>query len=142
MLAQLLLNLLLNANDAIRARYGTGNAAEGRIKITVKRRNKLAVINVEDNGVGIPSSGLLKIFDPLYTTKAPEDGTGLGLSVSYGIVSDLGGVLRAKSNRNGARFTIELPLADPAVAQAFLPIFSQQKHVPEHKCRVAIVRLR
>jgi C4-dicarboxylate-specific signal transduction histidine kinase len=115
LLEQVLLNLLLNANDAIRARYGTGNAAEGRIKITVKRRNKLAVINVEDNGVGIPSNVLLRIFDPFYTTKAPKDGTGLGLSISYGIVSDLGGVLRAKSNRSGAHFTIELPLADPAV---------------------------
>jgi PAS domain S-box-containing protein len=114
LLEQVLLNLLLNANDAIRARYGAGNAAEGRIKITVKRSNKLAVINVEDNGVGIPSNVLLRIFDPFYTTKAPKDGTGLGLSISYGIVSDLGGVLRAKSNRNGARFTIELPLADPA----------------------------
>jgi C4-dicarboxylate-specific signal transduction histidine kinase len=46
LLEQVLLNLLLNANDSIRARYGTSNAAEGRVKITVTRRNKLAVINV------------------------------------------------------------------------------------------------
>jgi len=116
LLEQVLLNLLLNANDAIRARYGTGNAAEGRIKITVKRRNKLAVITVEDNGAGIPAEVLRNIFDPFYTTKAPKDGTGLGLSISYGIVSDLGGVIRARSSGNGAHFTIELPLAEAAVA--------------------------
>ena len=116
LLEQVLLNLLLNANDAIRARFGTSNAAKGRIKITVKRRNKLAVITVEDNGAGIPAEVLRNIFDPFYTTKAPKDGTGLGLSISYGIVSDLGGVIRARSSGNGAHFTIELPLADAAVA--------------------------
>jgi C4-dicarboxylate-specific signal transduction histidine kinase len=114
--AQVLLNLLLNANDAIRTRYGNSSAAEGRVKITVTRRNQLAVITVEDNGAGIPSGVLRKIFDPFYTTKAPKDGTGLGLSISYGIVSDLGGVIRARSSRNGARFTIELPLAEAVVA--------------------------
>ncbi len=116
LLEQVLLNLLLNANDAIRTRYGTSSAAEGRIKITVTRRNQLAVITVEDNGAGIPSGVLRKIFDPFYTTKAPKDGTGLGLSISFGIVSDLGGVIRARSSRNGARFTIELPLAEAVVA--------------------------
>ena len=116
LLEQVLLNLLLNANDAIRARYGSSNAAKGRIKITVKRRNKLAVITVEDNGAGIPAEVLRNIFDPFYTTKAPKDGTGLGLSISYGIVSDLGGVIRARSSGNGAHFTIELPLAEAAVA--------------------------
>jgi C4-dicarboxylate-specific signal transduction histidine kinase len=116
LLEQVLLNLLLNANDAIRTRYGNSSAAEGRVKITVTRRNQLAVITVEDNGAGIPSGVLRKIFDPFYTTKAPKDGTGLGLSISYGIVSDLGGVIRARSSRNGARFTIELPLAEAVVA--------------------------
>ena len=115
LLEQVLLNLLLNANDAIRSRYGNSSAAEGRVKITVTRRNQLAVITVEDNGAGIPSGVLRKIFDPFYTTKAQKDGTGLGLSISYGIVSDLGGVIRARSSRNGARFTIELPLAEAAV---------------------------
>ena len=116
LLEQVLLNLLLNANDAIRARYGTSSAAEGRVKITVARRNQLAVINVDDNGAGIPAGVLRKIFDPFYTTKAPKDGTGLGLSISYGIVSDLGGVIRARSSRNGARFKIELPLAEAVTA--------------------------
>ena len=116
LLEQVLLNLLLNANDAIRTRYGSSSAAEGRIKITVTRRSKLAVITVEDNGAGIPAGALRKIFDPFYTTKAPKDGTGLGLSISYGIVSDLGGVIRARSSRNGARFTIELPLAEAVTA--------------------------
>ena len=111
LLEQVLLNLLLNANDAIRTRYGAGNATEGIINVTIERRSPLVAIIVEDNGTGIPSDVLRKIFDPFYTTKPPKEGTGLGLSISYGIVRDLGGMIRAKSGRNGARFTIELPLA-------------------------------
>ncbi len=111
LLEQVLLNLLLNANDAIKTRYGAGNATEGIINVTIERRSPLVAIIVEDNGTGIPSDVLRKIFDPFYTTKPPKEGTGLGLSISYGIVRDLGGMIRAKSGRNGARFTIELPLA-------------------------------
>lgn len=112
LLEQVLLNLLLNANDAIQTRYGSDESAEGRIKVTVERRNQLAVIIVEDNGTGITADALRKIFDPFFTTKAPKEGTGLGLSISYGIIRDLGGVIRARSTQNGARFTIELPLVE------------------------------
>ena len=116
LLEQVLLNLLLNANDAIQTRYGPDDAAQGRIKITVERRNQLAVINVEDNGTGITPDALRKIFDPFFTTKPPKEGTGLGLSISYGIIRDLGGVIRARSSQTGARFTIELPLVENKAA--------------------------
>ena len=113
LLEQVLLNLLLNANDAIQSRFGPGDPEKGRIKVTVERRQQLAMIIVEDNGTGITADDLRQIFEPFFTTKAPKEGTGLGLSISYGIIRDLGGVIRAKSGRNGARFTIELPLAQP-----------------------------
>lgn len=111
LLEQVLLNLLLNANDAIQTRYGAANAGEGMINVTVERRDHLALIIVEDNGTGISADVLRNIFDPFFTTKAPKAGTGLGLSISYGIIRDMGGVIKAKSGRNGARFTIELPMA-------------------------------
>jgi C4-dicarboxylate-specific signal transduction histidine kinase len=112
LIEQVLLNLLLNANDSIQARYGHDDSAQGRITVIVERRSKLAVVVVEDNGTGITADALRKIFDPFFTTKPPKEGTGLGLSISYGIIRDLGGVIRARSNKNGARFTIELPLVE------------------------------
>ncbi|MFN3451406.1 MAG: ATP-binding protein, partial [Sphingorhabdus sp.] len=117
MLEQVLLNLLINANDAIRSRNDPGDRAEGEIKITIDRNERSAVITVADNGPGIAADVLPKIFEPFFTTKPPKEGTGLGLSISYGIIRDMGGMLRARSSRNGARFVIELPLAETTVAE-------------------------
>jgi signal transduction histidine kinase len=64
-----------------------------------------------DNGSGIPAEDLNRIFDPFYTTKDTGKGTGLGLSVSLRIVEDMGGDIRAKSEKGkGATITIILPL--------------------------------
>lgn len=111
LLEQVLLNLLLNANDANKTRYGAGNGTEGIIKVTIKRCSQLMAIIMEDNGTGILTDVLSKILDPFYTTKPPTEGTGLGLSIRYSIIRDLGGMIRAKYGRNGARFTIKLPIA-------------------------------
>lgn len=108
---QVLLNVLLNANDAIRARHNSGDGAAGWIKISVDRTDSMAVIKIDDNGTGFPEDVLPMLFEPFFTTKAPKDGTGLGLSISYGIIRDLGGSIRAKNGPAGAQFTIELPLA-------------------------------
>ena len=118
MLEQVLLNLLINANDAIRSEERAGDSAGGEIKITIDRNEGSAIITVANNGPGIAADVLPKIFEPFFTTKPPKEGTGLGLSISYGIIRDMGGVLRAKSSRNGARFIIELPLADAVAAKA------------------------
>jgi len=117
MLEQVLLNLFINANDAIRSRHDAGDSAEGEIKITIDRNDRSAFITVADNGPGIAADVLPKIFEPFFTTKPPKEGTGLGLSISYGIIRDMGGVLRAKSSRKGAQFTIELPLADATATE-------------------------
>jgi signal transduction histidine kinase len=65
---------------------------------------------VEDNGGGIDPRLLERIFEPFFTTKPVGVGTGLGLSVSYGIVQNMGGKLSVSNSAEGARFCIELPI--------------------------------
>jgi PAS domain S-box-containing protein len=109
LIEQVLLNLLLNAGDAIRTRAAQDGQPGGWIRIAVTRRGQRVLISVDDNGTGIPEAAIANIFEPFYTTKSPQEGTGLGLSISYGIVRDLGGSLRAANTPDGARFTIDLP---------------------------------
>ncbi len=72
--------------------------------------NRIA-IEIEDTGVGIPPEDLSKIFEPFFTTKEVGEGTGLGLAVCYGIVTDHGGRLSVRSNvGKGTIFTIYLPV--------------------------------
>jgi PAS domain S-box-containing protein len=104
-LKQVFMNLLINARQAIHK--------NGRITVTVGREVSTAQarITVADDGPGIPEAIREKIFDPFFTTKPTGQGTGLGLSVSYGIVEDHGGKIRvARSDANGTEFEIRLPL--------------------------------
>jgi C4-dicarboxylate-specific signal transduction histidine kinase len=104
-ITQVLLNLVVNAAQAIRSR--------GTIDLTIFERDGKAVITVRDNGPGIASEIQEKMFAPFFTTKAAWDGTGLGLYVSKGIVEAHGGSIRAENApEGGAVFTIELPLAN------------------------------
>ena len=103
-LAQVFLNILLNALDVI--------PKGGRIQISVAHEepNFLAV-KITDNGPGIPEHILPNIFDPFFTTKTQGKGTGLGLSVSQGIVARHGGQIRVSSKTGvGTTFTIILPI--------------------------------
>jgi PAS domain S-box-containing protein len=102
---QVLLNLLLNAADAIRER----DLKDGRIRISCRQENNDLIIAVADNGSGIPEEILPRIFEPYVTSK--KTGHGLGLSTSYRIVSNHKGRLSAINNADsGATFTVELPL--------------------------------
>jgi two-component system, NtrC family, sensor kinase len=101
---QVLLNLLMNAVDAIRE----SETKDGHIKITCAQRDSWVVINVIDNGPGIPEELLSRIFEPYVTTK--KTGHGLGLSTSYRIIANHNGRLTAQNNQPGAVFTVELPL--------------------------------
>jgi PAS domain S-box-containing protein len=105
---QVVLNLLLNAEQAV---AGSGRA-DPAIRFTTRsdRPGRKVVIQVADNGPGIPRNVASKIFDPFFTTKPVGVGTGLGLSISHGIITEHGGTIRFENiEGGGAVFTIELP---------------------------------
>jgi two-component system NtrC family sensor kinase len=107
-LQQVLLNLFNNAIDAITERHGSqggelsiqaGPGKDGKVKIAVT-----------DNGAGISPENLKKVFTPFFTTKPPGQGTGLGLSVCYGIVDSMGGTMEVESEKGvGTTFVVYLP---------------------------------
>jgi signal transduction histidine kinase len=71
-------------------------------------------LSFADTGPGIPPEIVDKIFEPFFTTKRPGEGTGLGLSVAYGIVQQHGGIIRAENSPvGGAVFVVQLPLESP-----------------------------
>lgn len=75
------------------------------------RRKRCAIVEVSDTGVGISDANLDRIFEPFFTTKGVGEGTGLGLSVTHGIVADHGGWMEAASKEGaGSRFTVYLPV--------------------------------
>ncbi|MDC7218908.1 MAG: HAMP domain-containing sensor histidine kinase [Spirochaetales bacterium] len=100
---QVLLNLLLNAKF-----YAPRES--GNIKISTWAEEGTVFCRIEDNGPGIPWENQNKIFDPFYTTKAPGEGTGLGLNISYNIMMRHGGNIQAgSSDLGGAALTMALP---------------------------------
>jgi two-component system NtrC family sensor kinase len=121
-LVQVLMALLLNAADAVEERQRADAApsgARGAATITVRTRRSTVrgavggvIAEVVDAGAGIPRSAIRKIFEPFYTTKPPGRGTGLGLSVCYGIVADHGGRMEVESEvGKGSTFRVILPAA-------------------------------
>ena len=101
LLKQVLVNLLINAIQA--------STDGGEILIQARVRGSELAIQVKDRGIGVSTEDLDKIFDPFFTTK--ENGTGLGLSVAYQIVEQLGGTLRAEKNPDrGMTFSVLLPV--------------------------------
>jgi CheY-like chemotaxis protein len=113
-LAQVFLNLLVNAAHAIPEGAATRN--EIRVRVGTGRAGE-AVIAVEDTGSGISPDVLPRLFQPFFTTKPAGLGTGLGLSISQGIVKDLGGEISVESAvGRGSTFTVRLPACDPALA--------------------------
>lgn len=103
---QVILNLVMNACHAVSQNQGVITISTG-----VNRRDEQVFIQVADDGYGIEATNLTRIFDPFFTTKATGEGTGLGLSVSYGIIKSHGGDIQAQSQLNkGSTFTVLLPL--------------------------------
>ena len=102
---QVLSNLLRNAIDAT---ADLGDA--GTVSLSVAEDGDYAIIRVQDNGPGVLESEISRVFEPFFTTKPMGDGVGLGLSISYGIVEEMGGQLRVRnSNEGGALFSVRLP---------------------------------
>lgn len=113
LLEQALVNLVLNARDSIKERRSRGDMSPGKINIINERLKSHILLHIEDNGSGISEEALGHLFEPFFTTKPPGHGSGLGLSIAHGVIKNLGGRLEAENILNGARFTIELPLAEP-----------------------------
>jgi PAS domain S-box-containing protein len=102
---QVVLNLILNAEHAIRS---TGR--RGTIVVRTGRADRSVFLEVSDDGPGVPPDLANRIFEPFFTTKAVGEGTGLGLSVSFGIADAHGGSLELVPANRGACFRLTLPL--------------------------------
>ena len=104
---QVLLNLIINAEQAMLAAHGRGTLVV-RTWHDVERES--LVLEVNDDGPGVPDDVQNKIFDPFFTTKDVGKGTGLGLTVAYAIIQEHGGRITVRSNPGaGASFFVELP---------------------------------
>ena len=101
-LRQIVVNLVNNA-----CKY---TPEGGHVDVVARNCGDKLRVDVRDTGVGIPQPELGKIFEPFFTTKGNQGGTGLGLSVTYGIVTDHGGTIEVESEQGkGSKFTVWLP---------------------------------
>jgi two-component system NtrC family sensor kinase len=106
-LTQVLMALMLNAVDAMDDRRGKLTVRTGR---NFNQTDEV-LVEIEDNGIGIPRADQSKIFEPFYTTKPPGRGTGLGLSICYGIVEEHRGRIEVDSQPGrGSIFRVLLPV--------------------------------
>lgn len=109
-LRQVVVNLISNAHHALKAKTSDPHERK-EFLITARRADKGEIVRVEfyDNGVGIKREDLGKVFDPFFTTRREAGGTGLGLSVSFGIIRDFGGTIAVESEEGKfTKFIIEL----------------------------------
>jgi len=107
---QIISNLMINALDAV-------PQGAGQILIRVKESTgNMVMVEISDNGPGVATAHAPYIFDPFYSTKEIGAGTGLGLTVIYGIVHDIGGRVEIgqSGELGGARFSVYLPAAEPS----------------------------
>src|SRR5438445_8069341 len=117
-LIQVFLNLLINAEQAIRE-----IRESGRIQIRATSLGDKVMVTIQDDGTGISPDAMAKIFDPFYTTKRPGGGTGLGLSICTAILREHGGTIEAQSlPAGGSAFTVILPAVIPETAETALTI--------------------
>jgi PAS domain S-box-containing protein len=102
---QVFINLIMNASHAI------GGSGTIEIRTNYDRPNESIHVQISDSGHGIAKADIKRIFDPFFTTKTTGEGTGLGLSVSYGIIKDHGGEITVESELGqGSTFTVILPV--------------------------------
>jgi signal transduction histidine kinase/CheY-like chemotaxis protein len=129
---QALINLLSNAQQAMRQQ---GQA--GRIEVQSRRDAEgWVVLEVRDNGPGIPTAIRSKIFDPFFTTKGAEQGTGLGLALVHGIVTSHGGKIELLAEQAGAAFRLSFPAGTPQARASVEPATP----APEHRrARILVV---
>jgi PAS domain S-box-containing protein len=135
-LAQVLINLLINAAHAIPA----GRTSDNRITVRTRTDDQgRAVLEVEDTGTGMPPDVQQRAFDPFFTTKPVGEGTGLGLSICHGIVTGLGGQITIESARvHGSIVRVALPPA-PAEHLPASAVIADAAPAPPRRHRVMIV---
>ncbi len=109
-IGQVMLNLIINAAQSVEAKKPTDG---GRIRVSTRQDGTFAILEVADNGGGIPPEVMPKLFDPFFTTKPLGEGTGLGLSISHGIV-----------NGHGGRIEVESPPGKETCFRVLLPLKS------------------
>ncbi len=111
---QVLLNLLSNARYAVNKKatlLTSDDDYQKKITIKVGSKEKTMIMVVEDNGIGMDEKVLCKIFDPFFSTKDSDSGTGIGLSISYGIIKESNGKIIAQSvPGKGTTMAVELPI--------------------------------
>jgi signal transduction histidine kinase len=107
---QVLVNIISNAVQAM--------PGGGTLRVNLSQMDGMVVIAIQDTGTGISPEHLTRIFDPFFTTKPEGEGTGLGLSVSYGIVSNHSGRIEVDSEvGKGSTFRVYLPMRHPELAE-------------------------
>jgi PAS domain S-box-containing protein len=118
-LRQVVVNMISNAHHGLKAKKF--DPLEPKVfRITARRAGKIVRVEFYDNGVGIKREDLGKVFDPFFTTRREAGGTGLGLSVSFGIIRDFGGTINVESEEGKfTRFIIEL-----SAVEAREPLFT------------------
>jgi C4-dicarboxylate-specific signal transduction histidine kinase len=109
-LEQMIVNIILNARDAIIEKKQLTNKSEGRIHVSTTADNQSVILKIEDNGPGIPDDIVKKIWSPFFTTKSKGQGTGIGLSICSRIIREHQGSLELKTNKKGTSFTIRFPV--------------------------------
>jgi nitrogen-specific signal transduction histidine kinase len=116
---QVLLNLIINAEQAMLTAHGRGRLV---IRSSHDKEHEAAVIEINDDGPGIAEELQPKIFDPFFTTKEVGKGTGLGLTVAYAIVQEHGGRIRLASRAGtGATFYVEIPVSGTPLQRPAIP---------------------
>ena len=113
---QVLLNLVINAEQAMIGAHGRGTLI---LRTWHDPDRDAVILEVNDDGPGVPDDVQQKIFDPFFTTKEVGKGTGLGLTVAYAIIQEHGGRLTMKSQPSGgASFFVEMPVTEAGIQQA------------------------
>jgi two-component system NtrC family sensor kinase len=122
---QVLLNLIINAEQAMLTANGRGTLV---VRTWHEAEREAVILEINDDGPGVPGEVQPRIFDPFFTTKEVGKGTGLGLTVAYAIVQEHGGRIRVESpDGHGASFYVELPISaarprEPVVAPTALEL--------------------
>ena len=109
---QVMVNLIINAKDAIEEKADTLNTDFVKaVEISSYREHQHIYVEVKDNGIGIESKDVDKVMLPFYSTKKEGLGTGLGLSISFGIIRDMNGTIEIQSERlKGTTIRIMIPV--------------------------------